>query len=192
MYYESCKILGVDPEATIEEIRKSFREKAKLLHPDVNKDNNANENFITLKKAYDYILKHHNLINYSKYTNYFENSKSNFSCSFNNFYTRRYYYYIHNQKNHNKKNNNENVEKKLAFLNVLTYIIFIFIGLIMIISPTYSTIINGIEKNDNLILKIFVVFIFTIFGLITTIFLFHNFLKYCSENNIKIKNFYHG
>ena len=49
-YYD---ILGVASTANTEEIRKAFRLKAKLLHPDVNSEPNANERFRIVNEAYE-------------------------------------------------------------------------------------------------------------------------------------------
>ena len=49
-YYE---ILGVDKNATKEEIKSAFRKKARQLHPDVNKAPDAEERFKELGKAYE-------------------------------------------------------------------------------------------------------------------------------------------
>ncbi len=48
-YYE---ILGVSPHATVDEIRKTFQQKARKLHPDVNKAPDAEEKFKELSEAY--------------------------------------------------------------------------------------------------------------------------------------------
>lgn len=49
-YYE---ILGVASTANTDEIRKAFRAKAKLLHPDVSSAPNANEKFRQVNEAYE-------------------------------------------------------------------------------------------------------------------------------------------
>ena len=49
-YYRT---LGVSSNATIEEIKRAFRQKAKELHPDKNKSQDANEQFILLTEAYE-------------------------------------------------------------------------------------------------------------------------------------------
>lgn len=49
-YYE---ILGVDRNASAEEIKKAFRQKARTVHPDVNKEENAEAQFKELGEAYE-------------------------------------------------------------------------------------------------------------------------------------------
>lgn len=51
-YYE---ILSVSKNATLPEIKKAYRKKAKLLHPDVSKRENAHEEFILLNEAFEYL-----------------------------------------------------------------------------------------------------------------------------------------
>jgi len=43
-------ILGVKPNSTIESIRKAFRKKAKIVHPDIN-NGEGHEDFLKLQKA---------------------------------------------------------------------------------------------------------------------------------------------
>lgn len=49
-YYE---VLGVDKNASAEEIKKAYRKMARQYHPDVNKDANAEQKFKDVKEAYD-------------------------------------------------------------------------------------------------------------------------------------------
>ena len=48
-YYD---ILGVDKDATTDQIRKAFQQKARKLHPDVNKEPDAEERFKGVSEAY--------------------------------------------------------------------------------------------------------------------------------------------
>ncbi|CAF1524086.1 unnamed protein product, partial [Didymodactylos carnosus] len=47
------KILGIDPNSSVANIRKAYKEKALLFHPDKNSSPNAENMFKTIKKAYD-------------------------------------------------------------------------------------------------------------------------------------------
>ena len=49
-------ILGVAPHATLEQIKRAYRRKAKLLHPDISKEADAKDQFILLNEAYEYLL----------------------------------------------------------------------------------------------------------------------------------------
>ncbi|HLR16183.1 MAG TPA: DnaJ domain-containing protein, partial [Bacillota bacterium] len=49
-YYE---VLGVDKGASKQDIRKAYRQLARKYHPDVNKEDGAQEKFIEAKEAYE-------------------------------------------------------------------------------------------------------------------------------------------
>jgi len=51
------KVLGLDPHASRTDIRRAYRSLSKKYHPDVNQDPQAIERFISVKKAYDYLVK---------------------------------------------------------------------------------------------------------------------------------------
>lgn len=51
--YDYYKILEVPRDATTEEIRKAYRNKAKLVHPDVNDSPKAHEVFTVVSEAYE-------------------------------------------------------------------------------------------------------------------------------------------
>jgi len=51
------KILEVGEGASKDEIKRAYRKKAKLYHPDINKQPNAQRKFIEIKRAYEYLLK---------------------------------------------------------------------------------------------------------------------------------------
>jgi hypothetical protein len=51
------RVLGISAQSSVEELKKAYRHKAKLLHPDRNKHPDAHENFILLNEAYEYLLK---------------------------------------------------------------------------------------------------------------------------------------
>lgn len=54
---ESCYvILELSPSCTLADVRKAYRRKAKVMHPDVNKAPGAHEQFIQLREAYEYLV----------------------------------------------------------------------------------------------------------------------------------------
>ena len=52
-YYE---ILGIDKNASKDEIKSAFRKKARVYHPDINKAPDAEEKFKELGKAYETLM----------------------------------------------------------------------------------------------------------------------------------------
>ncbi len=48
-------LLGLSPTASLNELKKAYRAKAKQLHPDKNPSPNAEEEFIELQEAYEYL-----------------------------------------------------------------------------------------------------------------------------------------
>lgn len=63
-YYE---VLGVSKEASSDEIKKSFRQKARELHPDVNKAPDAEEKFKELGQAYEVLMDNDKRAMYDRY-----------------------------------------------------------------------------------------------------------------------------
>ena len=53
------KILGVEINATSDEIKKAYRIKAKQYHPDINKSAQANETFLLLNEAHKILIDEH-------------------------------------------------------------------------------------------------------------------------------------
>ena len=53
---EACYILGIKEDASDEQIKKAYRYKAKLYHPDANPASDTMECYIRIKRAYEYLL----------------------------------------------------------------------------------------------------------------------------------------
>jgi hypothetical protein len=59
---DSYEILGVPADSTIQEIKKAYRNKARLYHPDINPSPEANDLFIKATEAYEFLLANHDKI----------------------------------------------------------------------------------------------------------------------------------
>jgi hypothetical protein len=50
------KILGLSPDCSVNEIKKSYRAKARLYHPDINHTSEAKDKFIEATEAYEFLV----------------------------------------------------------------------------------------------------------------------------------------
>jgi hypothetical protein len=57
------KILDLTANSSVEEIKKAYRKKARLYHPDVNPSPDAKDMFINLTEAYEFLLSYREKIN---------------------------------------------------------------------------------------------------------------------------------
>jgi molecular chaperone DnaJ len=60
-------VLGVDRNATQDELKKAYRKLSKEYHPDVNKDSNAEEKFKEISSAYDVLSDNDKKSNYDRF-----------------------------------------------------------------------------------------------------------------------------
>lgn len=58
-YYE---ILGLPVNSSLEEIKKAYRKKARLYHPDINHESDAKDHFIIATEAYEFLISYHDTI----------------------------------------------------------------------------------------------------------------------------------
>jgi curved DNA-binding protein CbpA len=56
---EYYNILGIPLNSSLEDIKKAYRNKARLYHPDINRTPGAKEKFIEATEAYDFLMAHH-------------------------------------------------------------------------------------------------------------------------------------
>ncbi len=53
---EACYFLGIGENASEEQIKRAYRYKAKLYHPDANPDSDTKEYYIKVQDAYEYLM----------------------------------------------------------------------------------------------------------------------------------------
>ncbi len=58
-YHTYYEILGLSPGASLTEIKQAYRRMAKQYHPDLNKSPDAQERFIEINEAYEFLLHLH-------------------------------------------------------------------------------------------------------------------------------------
>jgi len=56
---EYYNILGLPLKSSLEEIKKAYRKKARLYHPDINHSPDAKDKFIKATEAYDFLMANH-------------------------------------------------------------------------------------------------------------------------------------
>lgn len=54
---EACYFLGIREDASDDQIKRAYRYKAKLYHPDANPSGNTKEYYIKLQGAYEYLMR---------------------------------------------------------------------------------------------------------------------------------------
>jgi len=60
---EYYKILGLPVNSSVEDIKKAYRKKARLYHPDINPSPEAKDLFIEVTEAYDFLISNHDKLN---------------------------------------------------------------------------------------------------------------------------------
>jgi hypothetical protein len=59
---EYYQILGLTSGASIDEIKRAYRQKARMFHPDINHSPEAKDNFITATEAYEFLIANHGML----------------------------------------------------------------------------------------------------------------------------------
>lgn len=77
MLYDYYKILDIPRTASLDDIKKAYRLKAKLVHPDVNNSPKANEVFAVVSEAYDVLCDEQKRYMHDLKLNYIDAEKIN-------------------------------------------------------------------------------------------------------------------
>jgi hypothetical protein len=60
------RILDLPSDASVADIKKAYRKKARLFHPDINHSQDAKDLFITATEAYEFLLAYHDKIKHDE------------------------------------------------------------------------------------------------------------------------------
>jgi hypothetical protein len=77
MLYDYYKILDIPRTASLEEIKRAYRNKAKLIHPDINNSPKANEVFAVVNEAYETLSDESKRYLHDVKLNFIDNEKAN-------------------------------------------------------------------------------------------------------------------
>ena len=59
---EYYRLLDLSEDSSVDDIKRAYRLKARLFHPDINHSPDAKENFIAVTEAYDFLISYHDKI----------------------------------------------------------------------------------------------------------------------------------
>jgi len=138
--YDFYKILDIPRDASAEDIKKAYRNKAKLVHPDVNSSPKANEVFAVVSEAYEVLTDenrrylHDVKLNYADATKAEAERKRHYygSSVKNNSYTNVNYDWASFEKTAYKEKTDEDYYRQSPFFYNLFFISGMTLGFIII------------------------------------------------------------
>jgi hypothetical protein len=145
--YDFYKILDVPRDATQDEIKRAYRNKAKLVHPDVNSSPKANEVFAVVTEAYEVLTDEEKRYLHDLKLNYIDNLKNEAerkkqyygSSVKNDTYTNFHYDWNSFEKVAYKEKTDFDYYKKSPFFYNLFFASGMFIGFIIMIVSIVGT-----------------------------------------------------
>jgi hypothetical protein len=175
MYSAYCKILGVNPNSSLEDVKHAYRQKAKLLHPDINPSPDAHLEFIKTKQAFEFIQRYRTCqVLYRRRVSYYrERARTNpYYRSYyghDNFRYRDLRYGTARERayrvHHAGKADIDfktTVFGKIIF--VVFHLMFLFGGFYTLLYPLVHTIKYGIDQEKTLLETIIIIACAMVFG----------------------------
>lgn len=150
-YYD---ILGVSQQAILSDIKKAFREKAKIFHPDINNRVGSEELFQVVQEAYETLSDEQKRLAYDKSIASSRSSYSSEDTSYNNSYsepstthTETTYYYAHRK-----------ISRTPSVLRIIRAIVWF---ILVVVAPV--SIYMGTTSYEEVVYYLVGVFLFFVF-----------------------------
>jgi curved DNA-binding protein CbpA len=181
MLQECYHILDLNPGATADEIRRAYRHKAKLYHPDATGSPDDASDFIRLKEAFDILLK---------------NKCREDSWNYRESFHPRDPYFQHGNNHHiyhshpGEKPGTRERDDPDAFLHtragyiltVFMHVLFLATGFVVLLSPLYTLITRGFEGDGSRLYSLFNLVAAMAFGVIMIVKIFGSFLQFVRKH----------
>jgi hypothetical protein len=172
MYSAYCKILGVNPNSSLEDVKHAYRQKAKLLHPDINPSPDAHTEFIRTKQAFEFIQRYRTCqVLYRRRMSYYrERARTN--PQYRSYYYHNYFRYRTAKGGAYRVNNTRKADinfKTTAFGKIIFFtfhLMFLFVGFYTLLYPLIHTIKYGVDQEKTLIGTIITIACAMVFGTI--------------------------
>lgn len=157
-YYD---LLELSPGSDMEQIKRAFRKKAKLYHPDINRAPFAKAHFIRIREAFELLEKDR------RQKDYFKAKQAN--KSYNRYYAGRQQYFSgKDPKGHRSKKEEFDfaacTEGKIIYCTV--HLVFILVGLLIFLDPIIIAIQHQFDPFKPLYDSVFTAIITMIFGMV--------------------------
>jgi curved DNA-binding protein CbpA len=185
MLQEYYHLLGLEPGATVDEIKHAYRLKAKLYHPDTSPVPEAHFQFIRIKEAADILMKVKSVQQYrtvNKSATVYHSRDPYFRTSGHPF---SYRHKDTSSKVSGKKAEwNDFLSKKpVRTLYLLVHVLFIATGLLVFAGPIYNFILHGFDPYQSLFDSIFAMIAAMAFGLIMVYKISGSFIHFIRNGN---------
>ena len=170
MYSAYCKILGVNPNSSLEDVKHAYRQKAKLLHPDINPSPDAHLEFIRTKQAFEFIQRYRTCqAMYRRRISYYR-ERARTKPQYRTYYRYNDLRYRASkdrawQMHHSRKatiNFKTTLFGKIIF--IVFHLVFLFVGFYTLLYPLIHTLKYGIDSEKTLIETIITIACAMMFG----------------------------